>query len=481
MITHLKQHTLITVFSLWLINTALAAPTIQLSPNTAVSGGEEIHLTATGDDPPYLWLTEAGDLHPLNDNGTEALLTTPHVAGDFTLTLIDSHGTQTQTQFQVIWQRFSVTPEYVYIEPGQSITFALHGITDDIKIIEDAGEWTWLPEKNGIRYTAPQRPDFYTLTFYQVNKPLDTRLAHIKVYPPLKASESEILIEDYETAFLQVKDGVPPYLWIAGGKGQIEQLNSQRDQIRYRPGKIIGPETLTVYDSTGASIDIQITVKGLFRISPNQQSLCLDKATITFHASGGEPPYTLTPPSQGGWQKISQTPESLTLKFTQPGRFEIIGTDQSGHIQIATITIDPLPCHSTLNLHPPGPLYQHVKKTSRLLPQFTVSIQGPSTAPIKWTCQGPCGPEDLNTSQGKQITFFPPSRGDYQLTAQDQSGRTGQIAIHLTSDLFPLYAGPDNKIDNLEMQRALNAFFKPNSCCTRAEFYQLIQHFINAK
>lgn len=289
------------------------------------------------------------------------------------------------------------------------------------------------------------------------------------------------MIEDYETALLQVKDGVPPYLWIAGGKGEIEQLSSQRDQIRYRPGKIIGPETLTVYDSTGASIDIQITVKGLFRISPNQQSLCLDKGTVTFHASGGEPPYTLTPPSQSGWQKIRQTQESLTLKFTQPGSFEIIGSDESGHIQIAHITIDPLPCHSSLNLQPPGPVYQHVKKTSRLLPQFTVSIQGPSTGPIKWTCQGPCGPEDLNTNQGKQITFFPPSRGDYQLTAQDQSGRTGQIKIHLTSDLFSLYAGPDNKMDSQEMQRALKAFFKPNSCCTRAEFYQLIQQFINAK
>lgn len=297
-----------------------------------------------------------------------------------------------------------------------------------------------------------------------------------------------MFLEDYEKTFLQVEGGVPPYLWIEGGKGQLQPQGTERDQIRYSPGDIIGPEIITVYDSTGHFIDIQVTVNGVFRVSPMRHSVCLDQATVTFRASGGEPFHTpdgkpyyhLAPPSQGGWQKIAETGDSLTLQFTQPGFFEVVGSDQTATSpKIAQVTVEPAPCQSEcqLNLEPAGPLYLYVPPGEPLIPRVTVSTNSPTVGQVQWFCQGACTTQDFNTSKGKGITFFTPALGHYALLAQDDRGCNGQLEIHVANHLVSLYAGFNQKLEPTEMQTALDAFFAPHFCCTDAAFYDLIEHF----
>jgi hypothetical protein len=485
-----RQHHLLAFISYWLLNTtalAVLPPTIDMQPTDSVSGGEQITLTATGGKPPYLWVTEAGELEPTTEDGNQAILTAPKVAGDFYIKLQDSLGTPTSAQFQVSWLHFSVTPEYVYLEPSQTINFGLHGVTGEFQVdlTENVGNWKPLPEKSGpgIQYTAPENPGFYGITFYQTNEPNDIRTAHVKVYPPLEAVTTEVVLEDYETKILEVKGGVPPYLWIEGGKGQLESLGTNRAQMRYIPGDIIGPETLTVYDNTGASVDIQVTVKGAFRVSPQQHSTCLDKAIVKIWSSGGQPPYRIEPPSQSGWQKIAQTDESLTLQFTQADHFEVVVSDQAGTTpKIAAVTVESCTDEKGLRMEPVGPIYEYVyPHQSPQQHAVTVSVNGPTSGQAEWRCQGPCTQEVFAQTKGKLTTFFPPDIGHYELIADDQAGNQGIIEVHLARDLVTLYAGADGKIDAIEMQAALDYYFSPGFCCTKTEFYQLIQYFINNK
>ncbi len=369
----------------------------------------------------------------------------------------------------------------------------MHGVTKKVKIIADMGSWEWLPETGGpaIRYTAPDTPGFYRLTFYQTDKPLDTRLVHVKVYCPLEivtpletspeqnscsSKKPSIFLEDYETKYLQVKCGVPPYLWIEGGKGEVEYLGTARNKIRYKPGRVIGPETLSIYDSTNSSVDVRVTVKGNLRVSPIQHSVCLDNATVKFQASGGECPYKLAPPSQGGYHKINSTQDSMTLKFTQTGKFELVASDEAGDVAIASVTVATPPCHceDCLTLEPAGPLRYYVPKDG-IPSKITVLVTGKTTGAVKWLCQGACDVQDLNVTTGKEVTLFSPKQGNYELIAQDQSGRTGSLKIHIASDIVPLYIGPNGILEPEEMQQALNDFFTPDFCCSRNEFYRLTE------
>ena len=472
------------ILCLWLLNASVfAIPSIELSTSTT-TGGEKITLTATGGSPPYLWMTEAGSIQRLND--TQAILTTPQVAGNFSITLLDSRNTRATTQFTVSWQHFSVTPEYVYLQPGDKVTFGLHGVTGEVKTVVEAGSLEPLPKTSGVgfRYTAPEKVGFYNITFYQADNPGDTRLAHVKVFSPLEfysSYETEpriVFLEDYEEIFLQANHGVPPYLWIEGGKGTLTPQGSETDKMRYIPGEIIGKETITVYDSTNNSIDISVTVKGNFRMSTMRHSVCLkDNPIVKFIASGGEPPYRIEPPMQDGWQQMPTIEaDILTLKFTQADTFEIVGSDNNGKVAFSSVEVDEF-CDENLKLDPIGPIYELARKDSTL-PPITVSVDDDTVGKVDWVCQGPCVTDDLNVTKGKIITFVPPKVGHYELIAQDQSERTGILEVHIGNSLTSLYSGSNHKLEATEMQRAIDDFFTPDFCCSKGEFYQLINKFI---
>jgi len=467
------------IFFLLQNSVAAAQLYIELSTET-VNGGEEIHVNAQGGSPPYLWFSEAGNIVPDNETGAGAVLTTPQVAGAFKLSVRDSTNNWAETAFNVQWGQWSVTPQYVYAEPGQTVTLGFHNAPGNIKIINDAGSWAWIAEErgNGIRYTTPKKSGFYTLMLYSEITPGDTRLVHVKVYDPLRAYASEIFVENYETILLKVMDGIPPYLWIEGGKGNLD--SQYGDSVRYRPGNIIGNETVTVYDATGSSIDIQVNVPPVFSISPYQQQRCVSDALTSFHVFGGKPPYSIIPPSQGGWELIDKTDDSLTLRFKKSGEFQVVAEDSAHNVVISNLTIDPEPCDSGITLEPSGPtVYLRILEDGTI-PALPVLAKNP-VGDVEWFCQGNCTEDNLSTTKGKIISFFPPKNGIYSLLVFDRSDRIGQLVVSVHRDLFLLYAGMDKRLDSAEMQRALDDFFSLRGVYTDSDFYHLVEQVIQQR
>lgn len=490
MTTQLIQKIIIFLTFCLLNFNAYAFLNIKLSTNE-VAGGEKINLIAEGGNPPYLWLTEAGDVKVGTDN--QATLTTPEIAGQFMLTLLDSKGDKATATFQVVWQKFSVSPQYIYLKPQQSVTIGLHGVSDKVKVLVDAGSWEFVESGNDIRYTAPDEPGFYALTFYQVDNPGDSRAVHVKVYAPLEVitpNDSEVLttcakkeiqpnvfLEEHETVYLQAKNGVPPYLWIEGGKGSIEYIDTYHNKVRYNPGEIIGSEIVSVYDSTGNFVDIQVTVKGLFRMSPVHHSVCSDNAIVTFRASGGECPYHLSPPSdESGYQVIEANEDSLQLKFTRAGQFDVVGSDAIVKTAIGSVTVNPAPCHCENCLDLGEPIYYYV--STNMPTHITASVKE-AIGTVDWLCQGTCDLTHFNVTTGKEVTFYPPNKGHYELIALDQNGRTGRLAIHIESDLYALYAGANNHVEAIEMQKALDDFFGTDKL-QKSQLHQLVEKFTSA-
>ncbi|MCP4701021.1 MAG: hypothetical protein GY862_29835 [Gammaproteobacteria bacterium] len=472
-----------------------AAPAILLSP-AVLQGGEEIALNVEGGVPPFLWITQAGQITVQDSDSGKALLTAPQTAGTFIVRLIDSAGEQASATFTVHWQDCSVTPPYVYLEPGQSVNFALHGVIDREKteIIPDAG-WEWLPPDQGfaIRYTAPDAAGFYTLTFIQDDGACGIRSAHVNVYEPFEPVASTVFLETYETAFLEVRGGVPPYLWIEGGKGSLDA--QQGKTVRYTPGTITGSETLHVYDSTGRRVAIEVTVASLFWLSPFIQSICQGD-TVLFKAAGGQPPYDIIPPSQSGWTEIEKSEDSLTLRFDEIGKYQAVASDQSaqesrisdvnveicsGALMIATgATSGVCPLQGSAFAAEPIENILRVRVRKDGVRPAVTPLVCDAAGSVDWVCQGMCGTEDFSTARGEQVTFFPPGEGHYTLSAMDQAGHTGEITVSVFRDLCPLYAGADEYLEDREMQDALDDFFSSVREYSRADFYRLTECFPNA-
>jgi len=450
-----------------------------------VIGGEEISLTAYGGTPPYFWIAETGEIKRLNSIGSQATLTAPQISGTFTVTIVDSMGDLAETKFAVQWEKFSVSPNYAYLRPEQSIRLSLHDVTDEVKVIADAGNLEWNADDQ-ILYTAPKETGFYTLTIYQANAPLDTRLVHIKVYEPLEAKKSEFFLETYETEFLSIQGGVEPYFWIEGGKGQLSSLHG--NTVHYTPGDVIGTETIQVFDSTGDVVEIAMTVKNNFQLSSLQHSLCLDVKNpennrVKFVASGGQPPYEISPPNQDGWKMIDEITtdstfrKSMTLEFYKGDTFEIVGSDSDGKFRISRLIVSEPPC-DMCQINPSSPILSRVKWDDTFQSGVSISVEG-TEGDVEWLCSSSVGDCHLSKTTGELIQFFPKAKGNYILMAFDQAGRSCEAEINVFRDLFSLYAGWDKYLDENEMSRAVNDYFNPTTYYSRSDFYYLAERFLD--
>lgn len=81
-----------------------------------------------------------------------------------------------------------VTPQFIYLPVNHSRNINLLGdAIDQVELLGDAGSWEWLQkDKSTLRYTAPNEPGTYTLTFYYIDDPQVSRSIQVKVYESLK-------------------------------------------------------------------------------------------------------------------------------------------------------------------------------------------------------------------------------------------------------------------------------------------------------
>ncbi|SEH08953.1 hypothetical protein [Candidatus Venteria ishoeyi] len=473
-----------------------SAAQFKILSNT-VTGGEVITLDVIEGTPPFLWIPEVGHITTSIDGDAYRFhLQTPEVEGLFSIQLRDSQGQQATENFSINWGQFSISPQYIYSKPGETHHIAIHDAKSTVKIVTEGGEWEWLPEQSGqgIQYVSPEKTGFYTITFSPENNPGNTRLAHIYVYPELKlklnglpVEGNKILyLEQDKNAYLEVQGGVPPYFWVEGGKGNLSSLEG--DNVRYTPGNILGEDIIRVYDATGQFLDIPLYVKGDFYLNPQLHSICPPGAEVRFNVVGGEPEYFISPPANEGWVETNKTETSLKLKFDQAGFYEIVASDNTGRYDISRIEVKSLEqCDTELpiTIDTSVQLPERVKNGGHpvpvyianppLIPALYFSIDK-NDATITWECWTQnCSEQDFDGIQGNLVTFWPPKAGFYIINATSSAtGENRMIHLHVSDSLFNLYAGPDYKLEETEIQYLLEDFFVPNINYPRTEIYKLI-------
>lgn len=450
-------------------------------------GGEAVEVSVRGGTPPYLWTVEAGEISYKVDTGEEVYLTAPEVSGDYSVRVMDSKGNVAESIFSVEWEGFSISPQYLYLLPGDETTIFFHNPEGLVNVYPDDGVWEYLPDENkGIRFTAPLSTGFYSIAFQ--DEAGEIRYSHIKVYdqPQLSASvsfdhkcnDSEtcgyyVNIQDASPVLLRVAGGVAPYLWIAGGKGELDRLIG--DSVWYTPGDLRGEDRVQVYDSAGNVLDINFYYAGPLLCSAMKHTVETGDE-VTFVAVGGTPPYTIALPAQGNYEITASSDQSKTVTFTKTGRYEAVISDSVGNIAFCQVEV----IEGELKIEPSGSIRIRPRADGTIQP-LTLTARSYSGNPV-WMCQGPCTDEVFTPSiTGVMVVFQPPSEGFFEIVVQDDTGANASVMVTVYSDIYNYYAGKDLVVDDLEMEDAIDDLFSSDFKFTIPEFYSLLERFMGAR
>lgn len=449
------------------------------SAKDILHGGEEVELTVEGGVPPYIWVVDSGEVEYEVEDGSRVKLTAPNISGNFTVRVIDSKGESGERVFFVRWEGFFVSPQYVYLEPGERVRIFFYNQVGDVEVYSDGGSWSYIDR--GIEYQAPDSPGLYSIVFRDGEGTI--RYCHVKVYSALSISSSipiervedgyEVKIKDDSPIFFRVSGGVPPYLWVAGGKGEIDKIMG--DSVWYTPGDLKGEDSIKVYDSAGNALTIHIYYAGPLLCNIMKHTVETGEK-VTFSAVGGSPPYRISLPSQGGYEVISQSNSSKTVVFIEPGEYETVISDSMGSISICRVKV----VGSGLTIEPSGTLRIRPRKDGTIQP-VTITAKGYTGLPL-WICQGPCSQDSFTPSdRGTMVVFHPPSEGIYRILAEDDVGSRDELLVIVYRDIYNYYAGEDGRLDEKEMEEAIDDLFSGRTSFQMSEFYYLIERFLSSE
>ena len=452
-------------------------------------GGEKVELNVRGGAPPYIWTVEAGEITYKADTGEEVYLTAPEISGDFNVTVMDSKGNVAKSSFSVEWEGFSISPQYLYLLPEDETSIFFHNPEGAVNVYPDAGDWEYLPDKNdGIRFTAPSSTGFYSIVFQ--DEAGEIRYCHVKVYDSLQllagvsfsdykcnvSGECDyyININDTSPVSLTVTGGVAPYLWIEGGKGELNQIMG--DSVWYTPGTLRGEDKVQVYDNAGNVLNIIFYYPSHLSCSTIRHTVVIDDE-VTFTAMGGTPPYNISLPSQGNYKIIDDSSgQSKTVAFTATGKYEAVISDAVGGVAFCNVEV----IEEALKIDPSGNVRIR-PRSDGTIEAITLTVSNYNGNPV-WICQGPCADDVFTPSTtGTTVVFHPPSEGFFEIVAQDETGAEASVMVTVYSDIYNYYAGKDLVVDVQEMEEAINDLFGAVFKFTIPEFYYLVERFMTNK
>jgi uncharacterized repeat protein (TIGR01451 family) len=388
-------------------------PKLEITPHRAsIVVNETTIFKVTGGKPPYQIQTNTGSLQQQSKN---SYIFTSKVSGTAVLNVIDNAQNKAQATINIV-SPLSVTPEKVVLTSNEAVSLRANGGDGNYTWIMSQGK---LNTQNGdtVNYNAPAKTGLYVVTV--IDGLGNNKEVLVSVGEKLLLSQQQLFLKPEEKTKLRVVGGIPPYtLNISTGTANLQQNGI----INYTAPKQAGAHTLSVIDAQDNQVTTEITVALDLLITPKSGRLDA-REKLTLHAIGGFGKKRWVV-SKG---KLDKT-EGETVIWTTPNNFGpafIHVIDSKGHKATASLEVSSSGFAIT-------PSIRHVYPEDST--NFT-SIGG--AAPYKWTVES----GDYVKLKDDSITYTAPKvRGSYQITVQDNSGKTAQAQINVYSTR--LFASP---------------------------------------
>jgi uncharacterized repeat protein (TIGR01451 family) len=440
------------------INSALDS-----SPQIArVTSQETVTLQAIGGDENYFWTATAGQLSSLTDRRVE--YTAPEKTGRYTVTVRDGLG-NTKDILILVGEDLLLSQQQLFLEPDETVELNILGGESPYTVEVDAGNAEIVDSK--INYKAPKVAGNYILTISDNRN--NKVSAEIKVALDLLITPLSSRIDAGESLTLHAAGGFGEKRWIVT-KGSLDKTNGET--VTWTAPNNFGPANIYVMDAAGttAVANLEVASKG-FAVTPSVRHV-FPNDNANFTAVGGATPYTWIV-EQGDFNAVDD--ETINYQADNVrGSYKIEITDNSGKKAQAQVNV-----YSTKLFASPKILYINKGET------LPISIGG-GTGNYTITSQlGQLAQNQLKLEQDQRsITtdYTAPSTFEGQdiIHILDTAGNLASIKVEIAKkdDIINIYAGEDGKIDEAEMNLAIDDFFAGQAWLDRTIMFEIAEQFV---
>jgi len=445
-------------------------PPLTITPTQAIvsyGGGQDITLRVNGGESPYVWTVTRGDL---NETPSDTVIyTAPSRAGLHTVTVIDALG-NSQEALILVGNALSLSQKQLFLTPSEKIQLKVLGGVPPYILDVSAGEGHLDMIADGINvinYTAPNVSGTYSLRIHDNQNNQIT--ADVNVKRGLIITPQSGHVDKEKSLNFQATGGFGKKRWRTT-QGILDK--SEGESVIWTAPARFGTAFVHVSDAGGATATatIEISSEGL-TITPSMRQIHPDKSAV-FTVTGGGSPYQWRVEA-GDYSPLAD--DSMT--YTAPGvknTYWINVQDVTGKEAQAQVNV-----YSAHLLASPETLYLYSGETSK------ITISGGSRSYTLGAALGQLTPHKITLLEeeiysNSEYTAPKAYQGYDTITITDTAGNKTNIGVEISCDMLNFYAGLDGKIDDQEMQQALDDFVARETCLSTEDLYWIADNFVQS-
>jgi hypothetical protein len=428
---------------------------LTLSPQAVnLLANSQTEFNVSGGIAPYRWQISNGQLD--NSQAAKVTYTAPDASGVYEISVFDNTG-QVKRAIINVGDKLIATPNEFILNNNEEQRFYIIGGEPPYKISTTAG--TYQQENEIYYYQAPSVDGNYSINIIDS----EARNAEIKVIVQSKllVTPNELFLKLEQQATLNISGGYGKYK-ITAKTGDISQETNGK--FTYKAANTAGRDVITITDQAATVEQVEVLVsRNGFYSSPGK-SYILPNEKVKLRALGGTPPYSWTIKGEGDLSKN----EGDRVTFTAPkvaGNYTVVVKDNSGETTESTVVVYQ------------GEL-QFTPESLILAPGKQADLQVLLGVPnYTWSAQF----GKLSNTEGKIVTYTAPiTETEDIIQVEDASGTVKNLRVFINNktSIPCIYAGSDCKVDENEMNKALNDFFQQQGWISRTELFVITEMFL---
>jgi len=419
---------------------------LTVTPQQATIAPEgKVTLRANGGTGDYDWFINRGKLDKLT--GDTVQYTAPTRTGLHTATVIDGMG-NSQDVLILVGTELSLSQRQLFLTPGGKSQIRILGGKPEYQVTVSGGEVNLTTANNAtiIDYTAPAVAGSYTIDVR--DSTTQTISATVQVALDLLITPLAGRLDVGEKLNLHAAGGFGHKRWVAS-KGVFDKAEGK--SVVWTAPQNFGTVLIYVSDMAGvtATATVEVSTTGL-AITPSVRHVYPNEE-VDFTVTGGSSPYTWTVEA-GDYVATDNS-----IDYTAPPRkgiYQVTIHDNTGKEAQAQANV-----YSTNLLASPRTLYIQPNET------LDIAISGGTGDYILQASLGEVinNVEVAENEISIKTEYTAPSGyyGHDTIRIRDTAGNLATINVEIAkpTDIVSTYAGPDGRIDEVEMEQALQDYF----------------------